>query len=223
MIGRLRARARAAIVTANEHDVALAFGHAGRDRADANLGHEFHGNARIAIRVLQIVDQLREIFDRIDVVVRRRRDQAHARRAIADARDLFVDLVAGQLSAFARLGPLGHFDLQFLGALHRYSLVTPNRPLATCLMAPRAAVAVGVGLKANRIFASFARIALAADAVHGDGPASRALRARSIRTTIAPVANRLTISFASSTSSSGTGWAGGLNSSRPRKVSNCRC
>ena len=36
-------------------------------------------------------------------------------------------------------------------------------------MALTAAVAVGVGLKADRVFAPFARVALAADAVHGDG------------------------------------------------------
>ena len=53
---------------------------------------------------------------------------------MADAGDFLVDLVAGQLAPFAGLGPLGHLDLQF-AALHRYSLVTPNRPLATCLMA----------------------------------------------------------------------------------------
>ena len=37
----------------------------------------------LRIDVLQIEDELREIFDRVDVVVRRRRDQRHARRRVA--------------------------------------------------------------------------------------------------------------------------------------------
>jgi hypothetical protein len=45
-----------------------------------------------------------------------------------------IDLGAGQLAALAGLGALGHLDLEF-AALVRYSLVTPKRPEATCLMA----------------------------------------------------------------------------------------
>ena len=61
------------------------------------------------------MDELRQVLDGIDVVVRRRRDQADAGRRAADAGDVLVDLVAGQLAAFARLGALGHLDLQLLG------------------------------------------------------------------------------------------------------------
>jgi hypothetical protein len=34
------------------------------------------------VGVLQVVDELREVLDRVDVVVRRRRDQPHARRRV---------------------------------------------------------------------------------------------------------------------------------------------
>ena len=34
---------------------------------------------------------------------------------MADFADVFIDLVAGQLAAFAGLGALGHLDLQFIG------------------------------------------------------------------------------------------------------------
>ena len=63
----------------------------------------------------QVVDELLEVLDRVDVVVRRRRDQADARRGVADPGDVLVDLVAGQLAALARLGALGHLDLQLVG------------------------------------------------------------------------------------------------------------
>src|SRR5256885_8065788 len=38
-----------------------------------------------------------EVLDRVDVVVRRRRDEAHARGRVAHPSDVLVDLVAGQL------------------------------------------------------------------------------------------------------------------------------
>ena len=93
----------------------------------------FDGHGRIGIGILQIEDQLREVFDRIDVVVRRRRDELHAWRGIAEPRDVLIDLVSRQLAAFTRLGALRHLDLQFLG-IDQVVAVTPNRAEATCLI-----------------------------------------------------------------------------------------
>ena len=55
---------------------------------------------------------------------------------MAEAGDVLVDFVTGQLAAFAGLGALGHFDLQLVG-VGQVSMVTPKRPEATCLMARR--------------------------------------------------------------------------------------
>ena len=84
---------------------------AGGDGADADLGDELHRDVARRIDVLQVEDELRQILDRIDVVMRRRRDQADARRRVAHLGDGLVDLVAGQLAAFAGLGALRHLDL----------------------------------------------------------------------------------------------------------------
>src|SRR2546421_5711735 len=40
---------------------------------------QLHADPRVRVDLLQIVDELRQVLDRIDVVVRRRRDQRHAR------------------------------------------------------------------------------------------------------------------------------------------------
>ena len=50
---------------------------------------------------LQVVDQLRQVLDGVDVVVRRRADEAHARRAVARARNVALHLAARQLPALA--------------------------------------------------------------------------------------------------------------------------
>ena len=110
-----RRSAGAAAVAADENVIGLGLGDARGDGADADFADQLHADPRLAVDVLQIVNQLRQIFDRINIVMRRRRDQPDARRGVADLADVFIDLVAGKLPALAGLGALGHLDLQFIG------------------------------------------------------------------------------------------------------------
>src|SRR5215207_7920807 len=96
----------------DQHDVRVRLGDTGGDGADTTFRHQLHRDARLRIRVLQVVDQLRQVLDRIDVVVRRRRDQSDAGCRLTRAGDPRIDLVPRQLPAFAWLGTLRHFDLQ---------------------------------------------------------------------------------------------------------------
>ena len=200
----LRAGAGAAVVAADQHHVGFAFGHAGGHRADADFGHQLDADARVAVGVFQIVDQLRQIFDRIDIVMRRRRDQTHARRAVANAGDFLVDLVAGQLAAFARLGALGHFDLQFLGADQVFA-GHAEAAAGHLLDGAGAQIAVGVGRVADRDLRPLRPCCSCRRCDSWRWPASRALLCEIEPYDMAPVANRLTISSAGSTSSSGIG------------------
>ena len=164
----LRRGAGAAVVAADQDHVGVGLGHAGRDRADADFGHQLHADARLLVGVLQIVDQLRQVLDGIDVVVRRRRNQADARRGVAHLGDPGIDLCAGQLAAFAGLGALGHLDLQFLG-VDQILAGDAEAAGGDLLDGAVLGIAVGLGHVAGRVFAAFAGVALAADAVHGDG------------------------------------------------------
>ena len=110
-----RRSARAAAVAGDQDVVGKTLGHAGRDRADAHFRDELHAHAGRGVAVLQIVDQLLEILDRVDVVMRRRADEADAGRRIANAGDVVVDLAAGQFAAFAGLRTLRNLDLQLVG------------------------------------------------------------------------------------------------------------
>ena len=93
----------------------MRLGDAGGDRADADLGDQLDVDAGARVGVLQVVDELGEVLDGVDVVVRRRRDQADAGRGVPGLGDPRVDLVAGQLAALAGLGALGHLDLEVVG------------------------------------------------------------------------------------------------------------
>ena len=77
-------RARAAVVTGDEHDVRVCFRDAGGNSADPDLGDELHVHARGRIGVLQVVHELRKILDRVDVVMGRRRNQRDTGRRVAD-------------------------------------------------------------------------------------------------------------------------------------------
>ena len=112
------------------------------------------------IGALQVVDQLGQVFDGIDVVVRRRRNQRHAGRGVPQPGDLLGHLVGRQLPALARLGPLGHLDLQDLGV--GQVLDGHAEPGAGHLLdAAVERVAVGQRLVAARVFAAFARVRVA--------------------------------------------------------------
>ncbi len=108
-------RAGAAAVAGDQDMIGLGFGHAGGNRADAHFAHQLHADAGGRVGVLQIVNELGQIFNRVNVMVRRRGNQPHARRRMPQLADVFVHLMAGKLAAFAGLGALGHLDLQFIG------------------------------------------------------------------------------------------------------------
>ena len=71
----------------------------------------FTQTVRLGVDLLQVVDELRQILDRIDVVVRRRRDQRDAGRRVAQLARSRRHLEAGQLPALAGLGALRDLDL----------------------------------------------------------------------------------------------------------------
>ena len=69
----------------------------------------------LRISTLEIEDELLEILDRIDVVVRRRRDQRHPRRRETGLRAMtYIHLVAGQLPPLAGFRPLRDLDLELI-------------------------------------------------------------------------------------------------------------
>ena len=113
---RQRRRTRTAVVTSDHDVVGFGFGHTRSDGADAIFRHQFDGNGRHRIDVFQVVNQLRQILNRVNIVVRRRRNQADTWRGVTQSTDVFGDFTARQLAAFARFRTLRHFDLNLIGA-----------------------------------------------------------------------------------------------------------
>ena len=146
----------------NGDQVGVGLGHAGGDRADAGVRDQLHRHQRRGVHFLEVEDQLRQVFDGIDVVVRRRRNQADARAGVAQRGDGGVDLVAGQLAAFAGFGALGDLDLLHFGVdkvFGRHAEAAGGDLLD---------LAAFFGAVAGRVFAAFAGIRAPAQAVHRD-------------------------------------------------------
>ena len=59
-------------MAADQHEIRMGFRNARGDGAHADFGNQFDGNIRLRVAVFEVEDQLRQVFDRIDVVVGRR-------------------------------------------------------------------------------------------------------------------------------------------------------
>ena len=97
----------------DQNGVSLGLGHTGGDGADAGRGNQLHTDLGVGVDLLQVVNQLCQILNGIDVMVRRRRDQRHAGCRVAEPRDQAVNLDPGKLATLAGLCPLRHLDLDF--------------------------------------------------------------------------------------------------------------
>lgn len=163
----------------------LGFGNTRRHDTDADFRHQLDRHSCSGVRSFQIVNQLLQILDRVDIMVRRRRNKRDARSGVTGPADRSRHLVSGQFTAFSRLGTLSHLDLQLVrvGEVIRRDTETARRDLLDggATRVPDRLEVHGVRVLAfilgtrsgNRerslgILAAFTRVRLAAETVHGD-------------------------------------------------------
>ena len=85
------------------------------DRTDPDFRNQLDADSCRGIGILQVEEQLSQVFDRVDIVMRRRTDQTDAGSRVTSRSDDLVDLVTGQLAPFTGLGSLRNLDLKFVG------------------------------------------------------------------------------------------------------------
>src|SRR5690606_6791613 len=106
-----RAGAGAAVVAGDEHHVRVRLRHARGDGADPDLADQLDVDPRPGVGVLEVVDELGQVLDGVDVVVRGRGDETDPGGRVAGPGHPRVDLARRQLAAPAGLGALGDLDL----------------------------------------------------------------------------------------------------------------
>src|SRR5215210_1435897 len=168
LYGGERGGPRPPVVARDGNVVGLRLGNPGRDRPDPDLGDELHAHPGPRVGVLQVVDELREVLYGVDVVVGRGRDEAHTGCRITNLGYVIADLAPRQLAALARLGPLGHLDLQLVG-VDQILGRDAEAAARDLLYGAAAVVAVLIRREAPGVLAALAGVGLAAYAVHRDG------------------------------------------------------
>src|SRR5215510_7306303 len=87
---------------------------------------------------------------------------------MSHSRDPGIDLMSGKLTSLSWLGALGDFDLQLLRVdqvITGYAKTTGGNLLDRAIPG----ITVGLGVVTIRVFPSLSSIALAAQAIHGNG------------------------------------------------------
>ena len=163
-----RRGAGTAVVPGDEHHVGVCLGHARCNGAHAVLGDQLDVHARRRVRVLQVVDQLSKVLDGVDVVVRRRRDEADTGRGVPYLGHPRVHLVPRKLAALTGFRTLGHLDLD-VGAVRQVVRGDAEPRRGDLLDRAAAPIAVGVGVETIDVLTALTAVGPAADPVHRDG------------------------------------------------------
>ena len=122
----------ATIAAADQNMIGLALGHTGGHHTYTNLTDQLHADTCVRVGVLQVENQLRQIFDGVDIMVRWRRDETHPRSWVSGLGNAALHLLPWQLTTLTRLGTLCHLDLQFQAVgevLHGHAKTTCCREL----------------------------------------------------------------------------------------------
>ena len=158
-----RRRAGAAVVAGDQHDIGVRLRHAGSDCPDTDGADQLDVDAGVGVGVLEIVDQLGEILDRVDVVVRRRRDQTYPRGRVPGLGDVRIHLVARKLAPFTGFGPLRHLDLDVGGV----DQVVAGHPEPTGCDLFDGAAPLGI-VETVDVLTALTTVGAATEVVHGD-------------------------------------------------------
>ena len=162
-----RAGAGAPAMSGDVDVIGARFGHARGDRADAARGDQLDPDPGRRVDRPQVGDQLRQVLDRVDVVMGRRADQRLARARAPEGGDVLRGLAAGQLPAFARFRALGDLDLELLGS-GQVGCGHPKARRGDLLDAGVAPLAVDARLVPGGILAALTRIGGAAGSLDPD-------------------------------------------------------
>ena len=165
--GTYRRGPGAAVIAGNQDNLGPRFRDPCRHRANACLRNQLYRYTGIFIGVFQIINQLRQILNGIDIVMRRRRNQAYARRGMTGSGNPRVYLFGGKMAAFTRFCPLRHLNLNFPGA-HQIPAGYAKAPAGN-LFDGRASVVIGSGrFQTFLTLSALPAVRLAVEPVHGN-------------------------------------------------------
>ncbi|KAH3660385.1 hypothetical protein OGAPHI_006971 [Ogataea philodendri] len=103
------------IVSRNQNVVCLGLSDTRSNDTNTNFRNKLDGNSSSWISTLQVVNELLQILNRINIVVRRWRNQPDTCGGVPGLGNVVRNLVTWQFTTFTWLGTLGHLNLQLIG------------------------------------------------------------------------------------------------------------
>ncbi len=168
--GIARSSARAAVMARNQNLVSSALSYTGGNGAYARLGAQLDRNARARVGVLEVKNQLSQVLNGVNIVVRRRRNKANTRRGLTHLSNPGVDLLTRQMTTLARLGALSHLDLN-LNCRAQVAACYTKAARSNLLNGGVLGITVGQRRLAAGILAALTGVGTTVQTVHGNGHA----------------------------------------------------
>ncbi len=165
---RARTGSCTALCSTDRDQVGRCFGHTCSNGSYSRFGDKLHTYLRIRIHVFQIKDQLCKVFNRIDIVVGRGRDQRNPWYRVPGPGDDLVHLVSRQLSALPGFCALGDLDLYFV-CIYQVFRGNPKSPAGYLFDLTSCTVTIFKRFEPGRVLTPFAGIASSANPIHGNG------------------------------------------------------
>ena len=116
-------------VAGNLDDVSVSLGDTACNGTDAYLGDELDGDLGLWVDLVEVEDQLTQILDGVDIVMRRWGDQGYTWLTVSHSGDVLADFGSWQLSTFAGLGSLGDLDFDLPGIVEVLGGVSILQPI----------------------------------------------------------------------------------------------
>ena len=112
--GTFRSSTGSSVITGDQDNLSTSFCNTCSYRTNSSLRYQFYRNPCIFIRIFQVIDQLCQILNGVNIVMRRRGNQAHTRCRVSCLCDPRVYFSCRQMAAFTRFCSLCHLNLDFL-------------------------------------------------------------------------------------------------------------
>ena len=151
-----------AVITGDQDDTCASLGNTGSDCSDTGLRYQLYRDSGLLVGILQIIDQLCQVLNGVDIVVRRRRNQCHTGCGMSCLGNPRIHFLCRKMTALARLCALCHLDLDFLGGSQ--ILGGNTEPSGSHLLDGRALIHSTAGSdNAFQIFTALTAVGLTAD------------------------------------------------------------
>ena len=145
------------IVSGNQDVICFCFRNTSSDCANTRFRSQFNGNTRIFVDTFQVVNQLCQVFDGVNIMMRWWRYELNTWSGVTSLGNFRIYFFAWQLTAFTWLSALSTFDLQFF-CMNEVVCGYPKTTRCNLFYFGIHTIAVWQWFKTIYIFAAFTRV-----------------------------------------------------------------